>query len=61
IAGERRAYCDALAHATDTFAQSGVADLGPMEAYLERLLRTQLEVVGLATIVDAERQTDAAG
>jgi Fic family protein len=61
ISKDRRAYYDALAHASDTFAEAGAADLAPMEAYVERLLRTQLESVGMAATLDGDNEMAAAG
>jgi Fic family protein len=42
ITQSRERYEDALAHADLTFARDGVADLSPLEAYVDGLLREQL-------------------
>ncbi|MGX8273805.1 Fic family protein [Brevundimonas diminuta] len=42
ITQSRERYEDALAHADLTFARDGVADLSPLETYVDGLLREQL-------------------
>jgi Fic family protein len=55
IMNDRAEYEAALAHADDTFEKQGEADLAPMEAYVDRLLRVQI-----ASVPAAEEEAQSA-